>query len=77
MLTVKQAAERLGVSPSLVYGLIAARELAHVRVGFGRGLIRITDESICDYERRRSVSVAEHNAAPVPRRKVALKHLDL
>lgn len=77
MLTVKQAAERLRVSPSLVYSLIAARELAHVRVGFGRGLIRISEESICEYERRRSVSVAGPAPATAPRRRAALKHLDL
>jgi excisionase family DNA binding protein len=77
MLTVKQAAERLRVSPSLVYSLIAARELAHVRIGFGRGLIRISEESICEYEQRRSVSVAEPTPAPAPRRRAALKHLDL
>lgn len=77
MLTVKQAAERLRVSPSLVYSLIAARELAHVRVGFGRGLIRISDESICEYEQRRAVSATGQAPAPAPRRRAALKHLDL
>jgi excisionase family DNA binding protein len=77
MLTVKEAAERLGVSPSLIYSLIAARELAHIRVGFGRGLIRIPEKAIVDYERRRSVSVEEHRPAPAPRRKPQLKHLEL
>lgn len=44
MLTVKQAAQRLDVSKSLVYALCAEGRLKHYRVGIGRGTIRI-DES--------------------------------
>lgn len=77
MHNVKSAAARLGVSPSLIYSLIAARELGHVRVGFGRGVIRIPEQAIVDYENRRSVTIAGAPPAPAPRRKPKLKHLEL
>jgi len=48
-LTVKQAAERLGVSAATVYQLCAAKLLAHSRVGLGRGVIRITEADIDRY----------------------------
>jgi excisionase family DNA binding protein len=35
--TVREAAEHLGVSPSLVYGLCAQKRLRHERHGLGRG----------------------------------------
>ncbi len=37
MLTVKEAAGRLGVSASLVYNLCARNRIAHERHGLGRG----------------------------------------
>ena len=40
-LTVKQAAERLNVSPDCIYQMIEAGKLKHRRVGNGRGTIRI------------------------------------
>jgi len=40
-LTVKEAAERLGVSPKTLYSLIEARKLPCLRIGKGRGTIRI------------------------------------
>ncbi len=41
MLTVKQAAERLNVSPRTVYDLIDAGQLPCQRIGTGRGTIRV------------------------------------
>ena len=41
MLTVKQAAEILNVSPGLIYALCAQGKLVHERYGLGRGTIRI------------------------------------
>lgn len=42
LLTVKQAAERLNVSPDCVYQMVEAGKLKHQRVGKGRrGTIRI------------------------------------
>lgn len=40
-LTVRQAAERLAVSPDTIYDLCAAGKLRHQRIGRGRGTIRI------------------------------------
>jgi excisionase family DNA binding protein len=54
-LTVKQAAERLGVSPSLVYGLCAAGKIRHERHGLGRGCIRIPPEALDEYRRAAEV----------------------
>jgi excisionase family DNA binding protein len=46
-LTVKQAAAELGgVSCSTVYALCQAGRLDHIRVGVGRGTIRIPRESV-------------------------------
>ncbi len=48
-LTVKQVAERLGVSPSQVYALCASGKLLHHRFGVGRGAIRVTEEQLALY----------------------------
>lgn len=47
-MTVKQAAERLGVSPSLVYAWVAEGRLAHSRYGREgrRGKIVIDDQAV-------------------------------
>ncbi len=58
MLTIKEAAERLKVDPGLVYRLVGRGEITHARVGFGRGLIRIEEESLADYLARRSRGLA-------------------
>jgi excisionase family DNA binding protein len=80
MLTVKTAAERLGVSASLVYGLCAARKLRHERHGMKRGCIRIPEEAIAEYRRRRTVE-AEGEPKPAPpaptTRRPRLDHLSL
>jgi excisionase family DNA binding protein len=68
LLTVIEAAGRLGVSTKLIYALCAAGEIAHERYGLGRGTIRITEEALDDFRKRSKV---EHGAStPVP-----LKHL--
>lgn len=40
-LTVAQAAAALGVKPGTVYALCRAGDLGHMRIGVGRGTIRI------------------------------------
>jgi excisionase family DNA binding protein len=55
MFTVKQAAERLGVSESLVYALCANRMLRHVRVGIRRGRIQIPPDAVDEYLAGRTV----------------------
>jgi excisionase family DNA binding protein len=67
-LTVKEAAERLGVSDKLVYALCAAGKIVHERYGLGRGTIRIPLEALEEYRKKARV---EHGA-PTP---APLKHL--
>ena len=64
MLTVKQAAGRLGISPSLVYALCAAGALPHARHGRPgrRGCIRIDEAALEAY--RRSCKGEGRQAAP-------------
>ena len=46
LLIVKAASERLSVSPSLVYAMVASKRLAAVRIGNGRGTIRIEEAEV-------------------------------
>jgi excisionase family DNA binding protein len=69
-ISVKQAAERLGVSQSLIYSLCAARRLRHFRVGVGRGTIRIPEEALEEVKRVTAAKTDEALAA-------GLKHLSL
>lgn len=48
-MTVKQAAERLGVSPSLVYALARAGKITHERHGLAGGRIVIREEALEAY----------------------------
>lgn len=72
LLTVQQAAARLSVSPALVYSLISGRKLRFVRVGNGRGRIRIPDEAIEEYLARATFRVEEKKPTPP---QAPLKHL--
>ena len=79
MLTVAQAAEKLGVKPGLIYSLCTGRRLRHVRLGNGRGVLRIPEEALEEYVRSVTVN-AQTGTAPSPapaRRGVKLKHLRL
>lgn len=51
-LTVKQAAEFLTVSLTTIYDLCREGQLAHVRIGCGRGTIRITRAALDRYVRQ-------------------------
>jgi excisionase family DNA binding protein len=46
ILTVKECAERLKISPACVYQLVSERKIAHARIGCGRGAIRITEQDL-------------------------------
>ena len=59
MLSVKQAAERLGVSPALVYALCTKKRIRHERHGLGRGVIRIPDDALEEYRSGREVMAKE------------------
>jgi excisionase family DNA binding protein len=75
LLSVKEAAARLGVSPGIVYGLCARRLLRHERHVLGRGRIKIPEDSLDEY--RRSVTVAVAASVPPATPGVKLKHLSL
>lgn len=49
LLTVRESAEQLGCSEALVYLLCSDRRLPHVRLGTGRGTIRIAEEDINEF----------------------------
>ena len=59
---VREAAQELGgVSESLVYGLCKAGKLEHIRVGVGRGTIRIPRAAVERFkEEGRGRVVAAH-----------------
>ena len=58
-MTVKQTAEALGISVSLVYALLAAKKIRHERHGLGRGTIRIPPEAIDEYRKSQTVNVGD------------------
>ncbi|MFL6545382.1 MAG: helix-turn-helix domain-containing protein, partial [Candidatus Udaeobacter sp.] len=82
MLTVRQAAAQLGCSEQLVYRLVESRQLAHFRVGLGRGKIAISESDVATYLASRRVDVTrQDDGATTPnsltRTKRALKYLSL
>jgi excisionase family DNA binding protein len=77
MKTVRQAAEILQVSIATVYALCAARKLRHVRIGFGRGSIRVPEEAIREYVDQQMVAATGPKPAPPPSPPRPLKFLHL
>jgi len=75
-LTVNEVAEQLRVSRSFVYGLVASGRLRAVRIGKGRGAIRVAQADLIAYVHRNSTVVRE--AADVqPRPTERLRHIRL
>ena len=70
--TVAEAARELGVSRNLIYALCQRRKIRHERYGLGRGVIRIAEDALAEYQRSRTVQAAA-GAAPT----LKLKHLTL
>jgi excisionase family DNA binding protein len=71
---VKQAAQRLEVSAATVYALVACGKLRCVRVGVGRGTIRILDEHIAEFL---AGAEPEIQPPPAPAQRVRLRHIRL
>ena len=46
LITVVEAARRLKVSPATVYQLCSTQRLPHLRIGSGRGAIRIEESDL-------------------------------
>ena len=78
LLTVREVALRLRVSPGVIYTLVSQKRIRHERMGSGRGVIRIPEEAVEEY--RQSVTVAVSGGGspkrPAPARP-KLKHLSL
>lgn len=56
LFTIREASDRLHVSPSLIYALCARGLLDHHRCGLGRGTIRITEKALEVYLQRSKVT---------------------
>lgn len=74
-LTVKEAAECLGVSTALVYALCAERRIKHERHGLRRGKILISEEALAEYREGLTVEVKPREAEKIVRKPPVLKHL--
>lgn len=72
MLTVKQVAIELGLSPSCVYELISQRRLAAVRLGPRGGAIRIRTEDLDSYL---AACRAGEYTPVLPERRIRLQHV--
>ena len=72
MLTVKEVAEKLGVSPTTVYGLCQRRKLRHARVGLVRGAVRIDEKDLEEY--LKGATISPERIQPSPSRE-RFKHL--
>lgn len=72
-LTVREVAARLKISNSLVYQLIASKDLACHRIGKGRGgSIRVSEENLQTYlDGRLTTPIAPEPKLPARR----LKHI--
>ena len=75
MLKVTQVAEQLNVSESIVYALINGGQLAHHRIGVGRGTIRVSNEDLEAYLASCRACKSEQHRRPVPR--PHLRHIHL
>lgn len=69
LMTVKQASEALNISAATVYALVAQGRIRASRFGLGRGTIRISEESLREYQEDARVEPK----CPT----LALKHLTL
>jgi len=47
--TVQEVARRLAVCEGTVYSLCTSRKMRHVRLGAGRGAIRISEDALAEY----------------------------
>jgi excisionase family DNA binding protein len=77
MMTVKSAAERMGISDSLVYELCACGSLPHVRIGRpgSRGCIRLTEADIQEFLASQKVGGSAATRAPPAKQKKVFKHV--
>lgn len=78
LLTVKQVAQRLNISPSFVYELLKSGRLKHYRLGKGQGGLRISEKQLAAYlegAEGTTPSAPGEKQNPAPRSGM-FKHLD-
>jgi excisionase family DNA binding protein len=77
MMTIKVAAERLSVSEKTIRNLVKSGRLGHHRIGAGRGVIRISEESLDRH--LAECEVRENDSPTTPRRteRRKLRHINL
>jgi excisionase family DNA binding protein len=73
LLTVEEVAQRLGVSPALVYQLVTQGRLACYRIGLRRGANRFDESDVQAYLDSCRVEPEEWRRVPTPR----LRHITL
>ena len=74
LLTVRDVARQLNVSAACVYALVEQRQIPHVRIGSGRGVIRFRPGDVDAYLAERHVDRDERSPRPPS---VRLKHIKL
>lgn len=67
--TVKEVAEFLGISAAMVYGLCTKRKIRHIRLGVGRGTIRIPEDALKEFLAGATVQTEDPTASTPPLRK--------
>lgn len=73
--TVDQAAAKLQVSKSIIYGLVESGRLACHRIGLGRGTIRFSGDDLKMY--LDAIRHATWERKPKVKRRSKLKHIRL
>jgi excisionase family DNA binding protein len=73
LLKIHELKDRLRISLTTAYNLVARGKIRHVRVGLGRGGIRIPEEALMEYLKAREWGGQSEPLAPPQRAK--LKHL--
>jgi excisionase family DNA binding protein len=72
VLTVKETAKILGISPSKLYQKVERREISHYRID---GKILFSQEQIQDFLGRCRIDITEAPSMRPPRRPAKLKHV--
>jgi excisionase family DNA binding protein len=62
-MTVREAAQRLEITPALVYKLCRLGKMPHRRYGVGRGVVRITEGDLAIYLEMCRVEVRQEEPA--------------
>ena len=75
MLSVKQRAERAGVSESVVRGWVRSGLLSHYRLGLRRGKISVAAEDLDALVASFRAEKWQPEPKPTPAPKIAFKHI--